>query len=70
MEKENVFEGDLVINSTGPCPYTKITGSLSIYADAKLDAPKLENVGGHLYIYADAKLAAAQKAWAKDYEGA
>jgi hypothetical protein len=54
MKKENVFEGDLAINSTGSCPYTKITGSLYIHANAKLDA--LENVGGDLSIYANAKL--------------
>ena len=31
-------------------------GDLSIYGDAKLDAPNLETVGGNLYINGDAKL--------------
>lgn len=36
MKNENVFEGDLTTEAGKEYPYTKITGSLDIRADAKL----------------------------------
>ena len=54
MTKVNVFQGDLTVEVGKVYPYTKITGSLDIRADAKL--PVLTSVGGYLYISADAKL--------------
>ena len=35
MKKENVFEGDLTTKEGKVYPYTQITGSLYISADAK-----------------------------------
>ena len=56
MKTENVFNGDLEIKSrdTKKYSYTRITGSLTIQSDAKLDA--LTSVGGYLYLYDNAKL--------------
>ena len=56
------YEGNLIIKTKSDAQKYKdlieVTGSLYIWADAKLDA--LQTVGGDLYIYADAKLDALQ----------
>ena len=56
MKTENVFNGDLEIKSrdTKKYSYTRITGSLTIQSDAKLDA--LTSVGGNLSLNDNAKL--------------
>jgi hypothetical protein len=53
-------EGNLTIRTTADAKkyagLTAVSGDLSINAEAKLDAPKLESVGGNLSIGAEAKL--------------
>ena len=56
MTKKNVFKGDLIVKNDTVCDYTEVTGSVSVYGSAKLDAPKLETVGGYVSVSGSAKL--------------
>ena len=62
MAKEEPYTGNLVISTQADAEkynnVTKVTGDLSIYASAKLDA--LKSVGGHLYINARGSLVAGK----------
>lgn len=52
-------KGDLIIKKGDVTDYSllkEVTGYLSIYSDAKLDAPNLTTVGDSLSIHSDAKL--------------
>ena len=62
MTKEFIHKGNLEIRNQADAEkykhLTKVTGDLYINSSAKLDAPKLESVGGYLYIYLGAELIA------------
>ncbi len=54
------YNGNLAIRNQADADknrnLTEVTGGLSIYSEAKLDAQKLESVGGDLYIRSEGKL--------------
>lgn len=54
MKNDTIYKGNLEIKNTEDAKryghLTEITGDLYIYGSAKLDAPKLESVGGDLRI--------------------
>jgi hypothetical protein len=51
-----IHVGNLVIDTDTVCDYTEVTGYVSVYGTAKLDAPVLTTVGGYVCVHGTAKL--------------